>query len=228
MIAVLVNGAAILVGGSIGLLLKKGIPEEMGALIMKGMALCVIYIGISGAFEGENTMVAILSMMIGAIIGHLLKLDHRLNQFAQKIERKMKKNDSKDKSTVAEGFVTATLLFCIGAMAIVGSLQAGLAGDYEMLFTKSAMDGISSVIFAATLGLGVLLASVPVVIYQGLIVVIAGFAAPYLSDYIIGEMTCVGSLLIVAIALNMLGITQIKIMNLMPAVLIPILLCQFM
>jgi uncharacterized membrane protein YqgA involved in biofilm formation len=97
-----------------------------------------------------------------------------------------------------------------------------------MLFTKSAMDGISSVIFAATLGLGVLLASVPVVIYQGLIVVIAGFAAPYLSDYIIGEMTCVGSLLIVAIALNMLGITQIKIMNLMPAVLIPILLCQFM
>ena len=228
MIAVLVNGVAILVGGSIGLLLKKGIPEEMGSLIMKGMALCVIYIGISGAFEGENTMVAILSMMIGAILGHLMKLDHRLNQFAQKIERKMKKDDSKDKSTVAEGFVTATLLFCIGAMAIVGSLQAGLAGDYEMLFTKSAMDGISSVIFAATLGLGVLLASVPVVIYQGLIVVIAGFAAPYLSDYIIGEMTCVGSLLIVAIALNMLGITQIKIMNLMPAVLIPILLCQFM
>ncbi|HPD90645.1 MAG: DUF554 domain-containing protein [Clostridia bacterium] len=228
MIAVLVNGAAILVGGSIGLLLKKGIPEEMGSLIMKGMALCVIYIGISGAFEGENTMVAILSMMIGAILGHLMKLDYRLNQFAQKIERKMKKDDSKDKSTVAEGFVTATLLFCIGAMAIVGSLQAGLAGDYEMLFTKSAMDGISSVIFAATLGLGVLLASVPVVIYQGLIVVIAGFAAPYLSDYIIGEMTCVGSLLIVAIALNMLGITQIKIMNLMPAVLIPILLCQFM
>ena len=228
MIAVLVNGAAILVGGSIGLLLKKGIPEEMGSLIMKGMALCVIYIGISGAFEGENTMVAILSMMIGAILGHLMKLDYRLNQFAQKIERKMKKDDSKDKSTVAEGFVTATLLFCIGAKAIVGSLQAGLAGDYEMLFTKSAMDGISSVIFAATLGLGVLLASVPVVIYQGLIVVIAGFAAPYLSDYIIGEMTCVGSLLIVAIALNMLGITQIKIMNLMPAVLIPILLCQFM
>ncbi len=228
MIAVLVNGAAILVGGSIGLLLKKGIPEEMGSLIMKGMALCVIYIGISGAFEGENTMVAILSMMIGAILGHLMKLDYRLNQFAQKIERKMKKDDSIDKSTVAEGFVTATLLFCIGAMAIVGSLQAGLAGDYEMLFTKSAMDGISSVIFAATLGLGVLLASVPVVIYQGLIVVIAGFAAPYLSDYIIGEMTCVGSLLIVAIALNMLGITQIKIMNLMPAVLIPILLCQFM
>ncbi len=228
MIAVLVNGAAIIVGGSIGLLLKKGIPEEMGSLIMKGMALCVIYIGMSGAFQGENTMVAILSMMTGAILGHLMKLDDRLNRFAKKIEQRMKKEGSEEKSTVAEGFVTATLLFCIGAMAIVGSLQAGLAGDYEMLFTKSAMDGISAVIFAATLGLGVLLASLPVVIYQGLIVVIAGFAAPYLSNYIIGEMTCVGSLLIVAIALNMLGITQIKIMNLMPAVLIPIALCQLM
>jgi hypothetical protein len=195
---------------------------------MKGMALCVIYIGMSGAFQGENTMVAILSMMTGAILGHLMKLDDRLNRFAKKIEQRMKKEGSEEKSTVAEGFVTATLLFCIGAMAIVGSLQAGLAGDYEMLFTKSAMDGISAVIFAATLGLGVLLASLPVVIYQGLIVVIAGFAAPYLSNYIIGEMTCVGSLLIVAIALNMLGITQIKIMNLMPAVLIPIALCQLM
>ena len=233
MIAVIVNGVAIIIGGSIGLLLKKGIPEEMGALIMKGIALCVIYIGISGAFEGENTMVAILSMVIGAILGHALRLDDRLNNLASKLENKLqKKNIDEDepviKSSFAEGFVTTTLLFCIGAMAIVGSLQAGLTGDYEMLFMKSTMDGISSVIFAATLGVGVLFSAFPVVIYQGIIVVIAGFVAPYLTDYMIGEMTCVGSLLILAIAFNMLGITKIKIMNLMPAIFIPIILCLFM
>lgn len=233
MIAVLINGAAIIIGGSLGLLLKKGIPEEMGSLIMKGMALCVIYIGISGAFEGENTMIAILSMLIGAVLGHALRLDDRLNGLADKLGNKMQnKNQEKKeivmKSSFSEGFVTATLLFCVGAMAIVGSLQAGLASDYEMLFMKSAMDGITSVIFAATLGAGVLFASFPVVIYQGTIVAIAGFAAPYLTDYMIGEMTCVGSLLILAIAFNMLGITKIKIMNLMPAVFIPIGLCLFM
>ncbi len=233
MIAVIVNGAAIIIGGSIGLLLKKGIPEEMGSLIMKGIALCVIYIGISGAFEGENTMITILSMLFGAIIGHSLKLDDRLNSLASKLEKKMQKKDNGKqevvmKTSFAEGFVTATLLFCVGALAIVGSLQAGLASDYEMLFMKSAMDGITSVIFAATLGVGVLFSSFPVVIYQGIIVGIAGLAAPYLTDYMVGEMTCVGSLLILAIAFNMMGITKIKIMNLMPAVFIPIILCLFM
>lgn len=233
MIAVIINGAAIIIGGSIGLLLKKGIPEEMGALIMKGMALCVIYIGISGAFEGENTMIAILSMLLGAIVGHALRLDDRLNGLASKLEKKMQKKNQHDqdkaiKPSFADGFVTTTLLFCVGAMAIVGSLQAGLGGDYEMLFMKSAMDGITSVIFATTLGFGVLFSSFPVIIYEGFIVAIAGFAAPYLTDYMIGEMTCVGSLLILAIAFNMLGITKIKIMNLMPAVFIPIGLCLFM
>lgn len=233
MIAVVVNGLAIIIGGSVGLLLKKGIPPEMGSLIMKGMALCVIYIGISGAFEGENTMIAILSMLIGAILGHLLKLDARLNGLASQLEKKLAKKDQREeeialKPSFSEGFVTTTLLFCVGAMAIVGSLQAGLSGDFEMLFMKSAMDGITSVIFAATLGVGVLFSSLPVFLYQGLIVAIAGFAAPYLTDYMIGEMTCVGSLLILAIAFNMLGITKIKIMNLMPAVFIPIVLCLFL
>ncbi len=232
MIAVIVNAVAILLGGAAGLLLKKGIPQEMGDLIMKGMALCVMYIGISGALNGTNPLITVLAVLIGAIIGYVLKLDERLNNFARQIENKTGKKSgegAKDpKTSVAEGFVTATLLFCIGAMAIVGSLQAGLSGDYETLFTKSTIDGITAAIFAATLGIGVLLSSVPVFIYEGVIVLISGFAAPYLSDYIVGEMTCVGSLLILAIALNMLGLTKIKIMNLMPAIFIPLLLCQFM
>jgi len=232
MIAVLVNAAAILIGGAAGLLLKRGIPENMGDLIMKGMALCVMYIGISGSLNGENTLVAVLSMLVGAVVGYALKLDEKLSSFAEKLEQKAGNNKSNvnkaDKSSVAEGFVTATLLFCIGAMAIVGSLQAGLSGDYETLFTKSAIDGITAAIFAATLGFGVLISAVPVFIYEGLIVMISGFAAPYLSEYIIGEMTCVGSLLIIAISFNMMGLTKIKIMNLMPAIFIPIILCQFM
>lgn len=227
MLAVLINGAAILVGGLLGLLLKKGMPEEMGALIMKAIALCVIYIGVSGSLIGENTLILILSMMVGAVIGFLLKLDERLNRLAKKIEDKTKSDKTSSKSNFAEAFVTATLLFCVGALAIVGSLQAGLVGDYEMLFTKSLMDGISSVIFAASLGFGVLFSAIPLVAYQGGIVLISGFVAPYLSDNIINEMTAVGSLLILAIGLNMLGITHIKVMNLMPAVFLPILLCQF-
>ena len=228
MIAVFVNGGAVILGGLLGLILKRGIPLDMSALIMKGIALCVIYIGIEGSFSGENTLIAILSMMIGAIIGHGLKLDDRLNGLGEKIEKKLKKDGEEEGSKIAEGFVTTTLLFCIGALAIVGSLQAGLSHDYEMLFTKALIDGISSVIFAAALGAGVLLSFVPLVLYEGSIVLLASVAAPFLSDYIISEMTCVGSLLILAIGLNMLGVTKIKVMNLMPAVFIPLILCQFM
>ena len=237
MIAVIVNAAAIIIGGATGLILKKGIPEGLGDLIMKGMALCVMYIGISGSLKGENTLIAVLSILIGAIIGYVLRLDERLNNFADRLEKKTGKKeldkidlkrDGVEKPRVAEGFVTATLLFCIGAMAIVGSLQAGLSGDYETLFTKSTIDGITAAIFAATLGYGVLLSAIPVFVYEGIIVLISGYAAPYLSEYIIGEMTCVGSLLIIAISINMLGLTKIKIMNLMPAIFIPIILCQFM
>lgn len=228
MIAVFVNGGAVIFGGLLGLILKRGIPLDMSALIMKGIALCVIYIGISGSFSGENTLIAILSMMIGAVTGHLLKLDHRLNNLGEKIEKRFKKEGQEEGSKIAEGFITTTLLFCIGALAIVGSLQAGLSQDYEMLFTKSLIDGISAVIFAAALGAGVLLSAIPLVLYQGSIVLLSSLAAPFLSDYVISEMTCVGSLLILAIGLNMLGVTKIKVMNLMPAVFIPLVLCQFM
>ena len=130
--------------------------------------------------------------------------------------------------TIAEGFVTASLLFCVGAMTIVGSLQAGLTGNNEMLFTKATLDGISSIIFSASLGIGVMLSAAFVFVFQGAIVLLAQAVEPFLSDAVIAEMTCVGSLLIVAIGLNILGITKLKVMNYMPAVFIPIVLCLFM
>ena len=226
MIGVIVNTLTVVVGSTIGLLAKKLIPDGWSDFIMKGIALCVIYIGIDGAMSGENALIAIISMAVGAVIGLALDLDRHLNNFAERLENRFKKPG--EKVTIAEGFVTASLLFCVGAMTIVGSLQAGLTGNNEMLFTKATLDGISAIIFSASLGIGVMLSAAFVFVFQGAIVLLAQAVEPFLSDSVIAEMTCVGSLLIVAIGLNMLGITKLKVMNYMPAVFLPIVLCLFM
>ncbi|MHC1721595.1 MAG: DUF554 domain-containing protein [Aminipila sp.] len=226
MVAVIINTVAVLVGSTFGLLLKKGIPDSIRDIVMKGLALCTIYIGITGSLKGQNTLILILSVVFGSIIGQSLDLDKRLNKFAEKLESKFKKPG--DKVSIAEGFVTASLLFCVGAMTIVGSLRAGLEGDYEMLMTKSILDLISSCIFASALGIGVLLSAGFVLVFQGGIVLLAQYVSPYLGDQVIAEMTCAGSLLIIALGLNILGVTQLKVMNYLPAIFIPIILCRFM
>ncbi|MEG0924464.1 MAG: DUF554 domain-containing protein [Anaerovoracaceae bacterium] len=226
MIGVLVNTLTVIIGSSIGLLAKKFIPEKWTDFIMQGLGLCVIYIGIDGALQGENTLVLIISMVIGTIIGVVLDLDGHLNSFALKLENKFKKDG--EKISIAEGFVTASLMFCVGAMTIVGSLNAGLTGDNTMLFTKATLDLISSIVFAASLGVGVIFAAAFVFVFQGAIVLLAQTAAPILSDYVIAEMTCVGSLLIIALGLNMINVTKFKVMNYLPAIFLPIVLCMFM
>ena len=226
MLGTIVNTAAILLGTLLGLLLKKGLPERFQDVIMKGLALCVLLIGISGALKGENTLIAILSIAIGAIIGEIIDLDRRLNNLGQLLEARFSKGDGEQ--TVARAFVMSSLLFCVGAMAIVGSLQSGLTGDHEMIYTKSMLDGISSIIFASSLGYGVVFSAVAVFVYQGAIVLLAQWIAPFLSDAVIAEMTCTGSLLIIALSLNMLGLTRIKVANYLPALLLPILLCLFL
>ncbi len=226
MIGVLVNTLTVMVGSTIGLVAKKLIPDGWSDFIMKGIALCVIYIGIDGAMEGANTLITIISIAVGAVIGLALDLDMHLNNFAEKLEKRFKKPGGE--TTIAEGFVTASLLFCVGAMTIVGSLQAGLTGNNEMLFTKATLDFISSMVFAASLGIGVLLSAAFVLVFQGAIVLLAQIVEPFLGDAVIAEMTCVGSLLIIALGLNMLGITKLKVMNYMPAIIIPVILCLFM
>lgn len=223
MFGVLVNTLAVIVGSIFGMLLKKGIPERVSTVLMQGIALCTLYIGWSGTLKGSNTLVLIISMVVGIIIGELLDLDDKLNKFSMCIEKKFKKDG--DKVSIAEGFVTASLLFCIGAMTIVGSLQAGLTGDNQMLFTKSVLDLISSFIFASTLGIGVLFSAGFVFIFQGSIVLLAQYIAPILTEVVISEMTCVGSLIIFALGLNILGITKIKITNFLPAIIIVPLIC---
>ena len=211
-----------------GLLAKKAIPKNWTNFIMAGMGLCTMYIGISGAFEGQNTLIAVISIALGAIIGLAVDIDRRVNNLAEKIEKRFVKDAGEGEATFSEGFVTASMIFCVGAMTIVGSLQAGLIGDNTMLFTKATLDGISAVIFSASLGIGVMLSAAFVLVFQGAIVLLAQAVEPFLSDAVIAEMTCVGSLLIVAIGLNILGVTKLKVMNFMPAVFLPIILCIFM
>lgn len=220
MYGVLANTLTIVIGSAIGLIFKKYIPKSLGDTIMKVLGLCVLYIGISGALKGENTLILIVSIVLGTTLGTLLKLEDRLNGFANKMQGKFSENSSADNS-FAQGFVSSTLLFCVGAMAVVGSLQAGLTGDNQMLYTKSALDGVSSVVFASAFGAGTFFSAIVVFLYQGTITLLSGFLSPLLSEACINEMTCAGSVLIMGIGLNMLGITKLKIMDYLPAVFIP-------
>ncbi|CZQ79971.1 Hypothetical protein Tpal_22 [Trichococcus palustris] len=222
----LVNSVAIVVGGGVGLAFKKGVSERVGTAIMNALALCVLYIGISGTLKGENILITILSMVFGTLIGEGFELDKKINQLGDTIESKV--SSPGEGVSVSEGFVTGSLLFCVGAMAIVGSLQSGLTGNHDTLFAKALIDGIAAIIMASSLGIGVLLSGVLVFIYEGGITLFANFLAPVLTTSVINEMTCVGSLLIIGLSLNMLKVTDLKIMNYAPAVFIPIILGLFM
>jgi len=222
----LVNSAAIVLGGSIGLVLKKGLSDRLANAVMNALALCVLYIGVSGMLKGENVLITILSMVAGTLVGDGLQLDKKINQLGDAIEKMVASPD--EGVSVSKGFVTASLLFCVGAMAIVGALQSGLTGNHDTLFAKSLIDGIAAIVMASSLGIGVLLSAGLILIYEGGISLFANVLAPLLTDSVINEMTCVGSLLIVGLALNMLKLTDLKIMNYAPAVFFPILFGLFM
>lgn len=223
MVATLVNCGVIIVGCIIGLFIKGGIPERFNKIIMNGLALCAMFIGFSGALEGNNTIITIVSMAVGALIGELINIDKWLNKLGETIQAKLDKGDGKE-SRIAEGFVNASLLFCVGAMSIVGALQAGLAGNYDTIYAKTVLDGVSSIIFSASMGIGVIFSSVTVLLYQGGITLCASFLSGILSQAVIAEMTAVGSLMIVGLGLNLLEVTDIKIANLLPGILVPVVL----
>jgi len=227
MLGTIVNTIAVIIGAGIGMFLKKGIPEKLADTMMKGLGLCTLFLGISGSLDGQNSLILIISIVAGALIGEGIDLDAKLNQLGQWLENKFKSKDG-SKVSIAEGFVSASLLFCVGAMTIVGSLQSGLQGNHEMLFNKSMLDFVAAIIFASTMGVGVMLSAAFVLVYQGAITLLAQWVAPVLSDVVIAEMNCVGSVIIIGIALNLLGITKLKVMNYVPAIFIPIILCQFM
>ena len=223
MLSVLVNTGTVILGSLIGLLLKKGIPQKVTNAVMVAIGLCTLYIGIDGTLSGENSLVAIIAMALGTIIGTAIDIDGGLNRLSVWVEKKAKKSDGQ--TSIAEGFLTGSLLFCIGAMTIVGSLNAGLSGDNSMIFTKSTLDFVSSMMLSASLGIGVMLAAAFVFVFQGAIVLLAQYLEPVLTSSAIAEITCVGSLMIIALGLNLIGITKIKVSNFLPAIILAPIVC---
>ena len=227
MTGVLINTITVIVGSCVGLLLKKGIPQRLTNAVMVGIGLCTLYIGVDGMLQGENTLVLIVSMVLGALVGTWLDLDGKIQSLGDWIENRFRPSqpiDGAARVSLAQGFVTASLLFCVGSMTIVGSLNAGISGDNEMLLTKSLLDLISATMLAASLGVGVLLSAAFVLVFQGGLVLLASVLAPFLTSAAIAELTCCGSVLILALGLNLIGLAKFKVADYLPAlVFVPFL-----
>ena len=220
MVGVVVNVVAIVIGGSIGLIFKKGLNEKILKIILQGIGLSVIIIGISSAILTENLLLLVISLVLGGIIGGLLKIEDNLDKLGSSIEKKFSKGTE---GGFAKGFVMASLVYCVGAMAIVGSIEAGVSGSNETLYIKSILDGISAIVFTATLGYGVLFSGVSVLIYQGSIVLLGSYLEPFLTDEIINEISAVGGVLIMGIGITLLEIKKIHVGDLLPAVIVPVI-----
>ncbi len=221
--ATLINCALIALGSLLGLLLGKRIQARYTNIVMKGLGLCVLFIGLDSAFQTENLLCLILCIVLGSLLGEWLDLEARLDTLGAKLERRFAKSDSNNRFT--QGFMTASLLFCVGAMAVTGSIEAGIHGNYEILISKGVIDGILAISFAATMGIGVAFSVLPLLLYQGGLTLLAGLVAPYLSSETITELSAVGGLLIVGIALNILGLgrEKVKVGNMLPAIFLPLL-----
>lgn len=218
MIGTFVNAISIIVGSLLGLLLKKGIPEGYKKTVIQAISLATILIGIKSALQTDDLLVVIISLALGSVIGEFAGIESGLEKLGSWIEGKF----PGESGSVSKGFVTASLLFCVGSMAIVGSIESGLTGNHQTLFAKSVLDGIISIIFASSMGFGVLLSFIPVFLYQGLLTTTAGLIKPFLVADIIAQMSATGGLLIVAIGINLMGVMKIRVGNMLPAIFIPL------
>ncbi len=216
----IVNAITIIIGGAAGSLAKKGLPERFSSLLLSALGLFTLALGIMFVTNTQQIMVVVISLVIGAVIGELIDIEKRLDKLGTYVQSKLKGF----KGNFSQGFVTASLLFCVGSMAIMGSLQSGLTNTHETLFTKAIMDGIISIVFASTMGIGVAASCVPVFAYQGTITLLAAFIAPYLNEAITKEMTATGGVLLMGVAINILEIKKIKVGNMLPAIFLPIII----
>ena len=221
---VIVNTGTVLAGSLLGLLFKKGIPEKVSRAVMIALGLFTLYIGMDGALGTQSPLIVVASLVLGAIVGTLLDIDGAINRLGLWAERKFKRGDGETVS-IAEGFMTASLLFCVGAMTVNGAIEAGVRGVNTLFFTKSLMDLVSSAMLASGLGFGVMLSAVFVLVFQGLLVLLAGWIAPVLTPAAIAEMTAAGSLIMVALGLNLLGVTKIKVADYLPAIVFAPVIC---
>lgn len=223
MIAVWINVALVLAGSVLGLLLKNRFPEALGGAIRTGIGLCTLGIGLSSLLKTADTLCVIVCMVLGIVLGEWLDIERRMDGAGEFLKAKLEKPGSQ--SRFVEGFVTATILYCVGAMAINGSLEAGIHRDYSIILSKSVMDGVTAITFAAAMGVGVAFSVIPILIYQGGLTLLAQWVGPYLDAAVVNEMSAVGGALIVGISINLLALRKekVKVGNMLPAIFLPLL-----
>lgn len=222
MLATLINAALVLAGSAAGLLFRGLISQRLMTILTHALGLCVLGIGVSSLLSTRDTLCLIVCMVMGAVLGNAVDIERRLEGAGERIRRRLAGRG--DNGRFTQGFVSASLLFCVGAMAITGSIEAGLNRNYAILISKGVIDGVTSVSFAAAMGIGVAFSVLPLLVYQGGITLLAGWIGPYLPEAVVTEMTAAGGALIVAIALNMLELPRerIQVGNLLPAMFLPI------
>ena len=218
MLGTVVNTLSIVVGSLIGLFFKGSIPDTYSKTIMHAIGLAVVLIGLKTALQTDAILTVIISLAVGSLLGELLRIEYRLDRFGKWIGRRL----AKDSEGISKGFVSASLLYCVGAMAIIGSMESGLTGNHQTLFAKSILDGIGSILFASTLGIGVIFSAVSVFVYQGVITLTASSIKPFLLPEVVSQMSAVGGLLIVAIGIGLLEIKKLRIGNMLPGIFIPL------
>ncbi|MDE6599236.1 MAG: DUF554 domain-containing protein [Oscillospiraceae bacterium] len=236
MLGTIVNAAAVVIGGGAGMIIKKGLKEDFRDSLMKTLGVAVIFLGAAGAMPGllelkdgvlqtRGTMLMILSLTLGIIAGELLKIEDRMETLGEKLKKLVR---AEGDNLFVQGFVTNALVICVGAMAVVGALQDGINHDPSTLFAKAVLDAMISMVFAASLGVGVLFAAVPLFLYQGAITLLSGFAAPFFTDEVIGNLSYIGNILIAVVGVNLLFGKTVKVGNMLPALIFAVILGYFM
>lgn len=224
----IVNALGIFAGAILGLIFKKGLPKKWQETMMSGIAICIIVIGVQMALKTNNIVIVIFSMVIGSILGEIIDIETGMNRIGEALGKRIAGSNKSIAAEIAAGFVNASVLFCSGAMAIVGSIQDGLLGDHATLFAKATLDALISLVLTANLGIGVALSAISVGIYQGAITMLAGVVGPYITDAMLAEITGSGGIMIMAIGTNMLHLTKIRIGNMIPAMLVAAVIVRMM
>lgn len=223
MTGTLINAAAIIVGSLIGIGLHTKLPERIVKIVFQGIGLFTLFIGFYMGMKTNNLFLMIISIVTGGIIGEWINIDKYVNLFGDKVKTKFKSKNSK----FTEGLVTAFLLFCMGSVTILGAIEEGLGGEPNLLLAKSVLDGVSSIALAAAMGFGVAFSVIPLLIYQGGLTILATYFGDYFSNHIIDELTAIGGLMLIGLGLNILEIKQIKILNMLPALIIIVILAYY-
>ena len=221
--AVLINCVLIVIGTFLGLALKSKLPERFLTILVQALGLCVLAIGISSAIGTQNTLCVVVCLVLGTLLGELIDIERRLDRLGELLRQRLMKDEG-GQSTFTEAFVTASVLFCVGAMAIVGSIKAGIDGDWSILISKSVIDGVFSISLAAAVGIGVAFSALPILVYEGGLTLLAGLVVGFLQEAAITEMSAVGGCIIIGIGLNMLELprTPLKVGNMLPAIFLPL------